>query len=234
MNKKIKSLILSGIICIGILIGNPIKSNALSYGYTTSNLNLRQYAGTYSKKIMTIPKGDRIAIYGSYNNWYSVYVNGKWGYVCKDYVSKGSNNSNSNVSNGKVLNKLIIVNTKYNMIYLYENGYLIWSRPCASGKPSTPTPTGSYYIYNKVDNSNHVLGKCYGSKWMGLSIAHYGIHGTDQPNSIGLHKSNGCIREKNIDINYLYNRVSIGTRVLISAKPVINKTIANWYGYKVY
>ena len=235
MNKNIKKVLCGVLICGSLIFGISTKSNAMSYMTVNSNVNIRQYAGTYSKKLGVVYKGSKIPIYGSYGNWYSTCVNGNWGYVCKDYVGNNSRTDNKgNTQQGQVLNKLIIVNSYYNKIYLYEKGILRWSRPCATGKPRTPTPVGSYYIYNKVDNSNNVLGKCYGSCWMGTSKARYGLHGTDQPSSIGLHASNGCVRMYNTDAKYLYSKVSVGTRIIISAKPVINKTIAAWYGYKVY
>ena len=43
MNKKIKSLLASGIVSLGMIFGSVGQSDALSYGYNTSNLNLRQY-----------------------------------------------------------------------------------------------------------------------------------------------------------------------------------------------
>lgn len=43
----------------------------------------------------------------------------------------------------------------------------------------------------------------------------YGIHGTDQPQSIGRSVSHGCIRLRNEDIEHLYRIVPIGTPVFI-------------------
>ena len=43
----------------------------------------------------------------------------------------------------------------------------------------------------------------------------YRIHGTNEPRSIGLNISSGCIRLKNEDIEDLYERVGIGTRVIV-------------------
>jgi len=50
---------------------------------------------------------------------------------------------------------------------------------------------------------------------MGLSQPHYGIHGTNNPASIGTAASNGCIRMYNEDVNELFNLVSVGTPVTI-------------------
>jgi len=43
----------------------------------------------------------------------------------------------------------------------------------------------------------------------------YGIHGTDEPNSIGHAASHGCVRLRNEDIAYLYSIVPVGTPVYI-------------------
>jgi len=52
---------------------------------------------------------------------------------------------------------------------------------------------------------------------MGLSIqkGYYGIHGTNNPSSIGGYVSNGCIRMHNQDVEELFPNVQIGTPVHI-------------------
>ena len=50
---------------------------------------------------------------------------------------------------------------------------------------------------------------------MSLAGGEYAIHGTNQPGSIGHFVSYGCIRMYNEDIKDLYERVSIGTRVVV-------------------
>ena len=236
MNKNLKTLLSAGVISLAILGGKTITSDAMT---STANVNIRQYASISSRKLGLIPKGSKINVYGSYGNWYSVRYGKVWGYVCKDYVFSNSTSNKNVISNkgqnkGLILSRLVIVNISQNKIYLYKNGKLIWSRSVASGKPSTPSPVGQFTVVNKVNNSNGVLGKAYGTRWMGLSKAHYGIHGTSNPNSISKYASHGCIRLNNTDVNYLYSNISVGTRVIISNKTVSNSTIASWYGYKVY
>ena len=79
------------------------------------------------------------------------------------------------------------------------------------GKPSTPTPKGTFTIVNKAHNP----GGPFGARWLGLSIKGYGIHGTNDPSSIDKAVSNGCIRTYNDNIIELYNTVPIGTTVRI-------------------
>ncbi|WP_418791317.1 L,D-transpeptidase [Phosphitispora sp. TUW77] len=83
----------------------------------------------------------------------------------------------------------------------------------AVGKAQTPTPHGTYQIINKIINPGGILG----SRWMGLNIPNgpYGIHGTSRPESIGKAISNGCIRMYNHDIEEIFNKISIGTTVII-------------------
>ena len=51
---------------------------------------------------------------------------------------------------------------------------------------------------------------------MTLSGGDYAIHGTNQPGSIGGFVSYGCIRMHNHDISDLYQRVSVGTPVIVT------------------
>lgn len=106
----------------------------------------------------------------------------------------------------------ITVNISTRTLTLYRNGQWVKSYPVAVGKPSTPTPKGTFTIINKAVNP----GGPFGSRWMGLSKPHYGIHGTNNPSSIGKAVSNGCIRMYNKDVNELYNLVPIGTVVKIT------------------
>jgi lipoprotein-anchoring transpeptidase ErfK/SrfK len=50
---------------------------------------------------------------------------------------------------------------------------------------------------------------------MSLAGSEYAIHGTNQPGSIGHFVSYGCIRMFNEDITDLYDRVSVGTQVVV-------------------
>jgi lipoprotein-anchoring transpeptidase ErfK/SrfK len=58
-------------------------------------------------------------------------------------------------------------------------------------------------------------GNPMGVAAMTLAGGEYAIHGTNQPSSIGHFVSYGCIRIFNEDIKDLYDRVSVGTRVVV-------------------
>ena len=55
-----------------------------------------------------------------------------------------------------------------------------------------------------------------GAAAMTLSGGDYAIHGTNNPGSIGGFVSHGCIRMYNQDITDLYDRVNVGTPVIVS------------------
>jgi lipoprotein-anchoring transpeptidase ErfK/SrfK len=50
---------------------------------------------------------------------------------------------------------------------------------------------------------------------MYLGSTEYRIHGTKQPSTIGTFVSSGCIRLTNEDVEDLYSRVTVGTRVIV-------------------
>lgn len=53
---------------------------------------------------------------------------------------------------------------------------------------------------------------------MYLGSSAYRIHGTNDPSTIGKFVSSGCIRLTNEDVQDLFNRVSIGTKVVVLPK----------------
>lgn len=105
----------------------------------------------------------------------------------------------------------ITISIRAKTLTLYKNGRLFKSYPVATGKTTTPTPIGTFTIKNKQVNP----GGPYGTRWMGLSEPHYGIHGTNIPSSIGNAASNGCVRMQNKDVEDLFNYVSVGVTVRI-------------------
>ena len=107
--------------------------------------------------------------------------------------------------------KWIDVSTSKHQLKLFDGNRLIKTYPIAVGKILSPTPTGTYTIINK----QLIHGGRFGVLWMGLSRPHYGIHGTNNPSSIGKNVSHGCIRMFNHDVLELSSRVPIGTRVFI-------------------
>lgn len=107
----------------------------------------------------------------------------------------------------------ITINTKTHTLTLFKNNIVYKTYKVAVGKPSTPTPKGTFKIINRAINP----GGPFGARWLGLNapFGDYGIHGTNNPSSIGKSISNGCIRMFNNQVIELSNLVSIGTIVRI-------------------
>lgn len=88
----------------------------------------------------------------------------------------------------------IVVSLEDRKLALMEDGQVVKVYDVAIGKPSTPSPEGKFTIERRVKNPvYHHDGKTVqpgpsnpvGTRWMGLSVRGYGIHGTNAPKSIG-------------------------------------------------
>jgi len=125
------------------------------------------------------------------------------------------------------VSRTILVSLEDHRLALLENGLVKAIYPVAVGKASTPSPTGTFTIVN------HVIIPTYyhhgvvippgpenpvGNRWMGLSVAGYGIHGTNAPRSIGKAVSHGCIRMGQRDLDKLFAQVKVGDTVEIVAE----------------
>lgn len=105
----------------------------------------------------------------------------------------------------------LIVDLSDRKLYLLNNDVVERAFPVGIGRVLSQTPVGEYTIVNREANP----GGPYGAYWLGLSRPHYGIHGTNRPQSIGKQVSKGCIRMLNEDVLALQRQVEIGTRVTI-------------------
>ncbi|WP_263351810.1 L,D-transpeptidase [Acidicapsa acidisoli] len=118
----------------------------------------------------------------------------------------------------------IVVSLADRKLALLEHGQVKKIYNVAVGKPSTPSPEGTFTIERRVVNPvYHHNGRTVepgpanpvGTRWMGLSTKGYGIHGTNEPNSIGKAASHGCIRMAKADLEEFYGLVAVGDQVQI-------------------
>jgi lipoprotein-anchoring transpeptidase ErfK/SrfK len=109
---------------------------------------------------------------------------------------------------------------------LLRRGHAVLRTPAAVGAPGTPTPLGRYYANQRLIPSNP--GGPFGPAAIGVSAfsdvltgwaqgGPIGIHGTNEPWSIGRAVSNGCIRVPNAVMRRLFAAVPTGTPVIIRA-----------------
>jgi lipoprotein-anchoring transpeptidase ErfK/SrfK len=121
-----------------------------------------------------------------------------------------------------VTKRVIVVSLEDRKLALVEDGKVVKIYPVAVGKPSTPSPVGTFTIERRVMNPTYSHdgrvvaagpNNPVGSRWMGLSIKGYGIHGTNVPSSIGKAASHGCIRMGKADVEDLFSKVDVGDEV---------------------
>lgn len=114
-------------------------------------------------------------------------------------------------------NTAIIIDMDRLTLTLFVDNKYLRHYPVAMGKYETPTPVGNWKILSKEISPHAVLG----TRWMGLNIPYgrYGIHGTNQPGSIGTFASQGCIRMHNAHVEEIFSLVSEGTPVTIIGSP---------------
>jgi peptidoglycan hydrolase-like protein with peptidoglycan-binding domain len=128
----------------------------------------------------------------------------------------------------------IVIDQSEHLLTLYRLGDAPVSFAVAVGQAAYPTPNGEYTIIAMVENPTWVPppdapwakgavpippgpGNPLGTRWMGISAPGVGIHGTDDPGSIGYSVSHGCIRMQIPDAERLFTMVSLGMRVTIQA-----------------
>ncbi|MGD6956386.1 L,D-transpeptidase [Rossellomorea aquimaris] len=122
----------------------------------------------------------------------------------------------------------IIVNKESNQLAYIDDGKVQRTFPVATGKTTTLTPEGLFNVTVKAKNpyyrKKNIPGgdprNPLGSRWIGFDAKGtdgriYGIHGTNQPSSIGKYISNGCIRMHNKHVEFLFDQVPVGTKVLV-------------------
>jgi lipoprotein-anchoring transpeptidase ErfK/SrfK len=118
----------------------------------------------------------------------------------------------------------IVVDLSRHRLFLFKRGKLALVSPVAIGKPSTPTPTGSFYVTQRFVVSPSTGP--YGPRALGISAfsdvlrtwvagGPIGIHGTNEPFAIGNSVSHGCVRMPNDKIIRLFAVTPLGSPVQI-------------------
>jgi lipoprotein-anchoring transpeptidase ErfK/SrfK len=118
----------------------------------------------------------------------------------------------------------IVVDVSQRRLTLYRNAKPVLTATVAVGSPSTPTPTGRFYVNQRLIPAD--TGGPFGPGAIGISAfsnvltgwtqgGPVAIHGTNEPWSIGHAVSNGCIRLPNKTLVRLFNATLAGTPVII-------------------
>lgn len=123
----------------------------------------------------------------------------------------------------------LFISKSRNELLVVLNDTPVFRFPVATGKSVGKTPEGTFEIIRKVKNPWYIPKNIpgadpknpIGTRWIGLNVPgtdgyKYGIHGTNDPNSIGKHVSQGCIRMTNPNVEWLFRHIPLGTKVIIT------------------
>lgn len=115
----------------------------------------------------------------------------------------------------------VVVDKSQNTLTLKNGEEVLKVYRCSTGAGGI-TPTGDFRIVSRMvdpawkgvtppgDPENPL-----GTRWLGFDLPEYGIHGTNQPETVGQPVTKGCVRLLNSDVEELYNLLPEGTVVLI-------------------
>jgi lipoprotein-anchoring transpeptidase ErfK/SrfK len=118
----------------------------------------------------------------------------------------------------------IVISIADRKLALMEDGQVLKTYPIAVGTRRTPSPDGDFVIVNHAKDPVYRHGdkevppgndNPLGSRWMGLSLKGYGIHGTNVQSSVGKAASHGCFRMRKQDVEELYTLVQVGDTVTV-------------------
>lgn len=115
----------------------------------------------------------------------------------------------------------VLVDKSQNLLTLKDGEEVLKVYRCSTGEGGI-TPTGDFKIVTRIVDPvwkgifppGHPENPL-GSRWMGFDLPEYGLHGTNEPETIGQPVTRGCVRLTNADVEELYLLLPEGTPVTI-------------------
>lgn len=118
----------------------------------------------------------------------------------------------------------VVVDKSLNTLMLKSGEEVVKIYSVSTGKNNS-TPVGTFKVTTKlVDPTWYTTGavlppgdpkNILGTRWMGITAAGYGIHGTADPGTIGQQVTAGCVRMRNPEVEELYAILPPGAEVTI-------------------
>jgi len=120
----------------------------------------------------------------------------------------------------------IFVDKSQNVLFLKKGDEILKTYRVATGKDNS-TPIGDFKIITRLKNPVHFRRdisaavppgspqNILGTRWLGIDVPGYGIHGHAIPEDIGKQVTLGCVRMLDPEVEELYDIVPQGTRVVI-------------------
>ena len=115
----------------------------------------------------------------------------------------------------------VLVDKSQNILTLKNGEEVVKVYTCSTGRDGI-TPIGTFRIVNRLvdpvwkgivapgDPKNPL-----GTRWLGFDLPQYGIHGTNEPETIGQAVTDGCVRLANNDVEELFTLLPEGTSVTV-------------------
>ena len=156
--------------------------------------------------------------------------------VANDIPDEPEQKPDSNSESAAATKMSVKVDVKTNMLGVFDGDKIIAAYPVTVGSKQTATPIGEWKVrgvaklptfrhdeqmlkHGERSKNFYMLppgpNNPVGVVWIALNKRGIGIHGTDDPNTIGQSVSHGCIRLANWDVVRLAGRVKAGVPVSV-------------------
>ncbi|MBI2709312.1 MAG: L,D-transpeptidase family protein [Actinobacteria bacterium] len=120
----------------------------------------------------------------------------------------------------------IVVSLSGHRFALFRAGRLVLEAPAGIGRSDRPTPGGTYYTWVLLDPTQDIYGAyAYGLSGFSDVVTSFnggpgrlGIHGTNDPSSIGRDVSSGCIRLSNETVTRLVRSIGLPLGVPVEVR----------------
>ncbi|MCU0544722.1 MAG: L,D-transpeptidase [Oscillatoriaceae cyanobacterium Prado104] len=123
----------------------------------------------------------------------------------------------------------LVLRLRERRVYVYRQNKVQTSFPVAVGKDGWETPTGNFKVLQMIKDpvwEHPWTGELVpagpdnplGTRWIGFWTDGknvIGFHGTPNPESIGRAASHGCVRMFDKDVRALFEKVAVGTPVIV-------------------
>lgn len=160
--------------------------------------------------------------------------------VAPSFAQSGSSTKPSKHAAQPRAQRVVLVSIPDRKLAVLEDGNVLAYFTVAVGADASPSPTGEFEIANRVARPTYYgpgtviaagADNPLGTRWLGLNVKGYGIHGTNAPRSVGHATSHGCIRLRNRDVERLFTMLRVGD--IVDIRDERDEDIAQVFGGEV-